>query len=286
MFDLDMYSRQDLLGNMIKNIDKIKSVAIIGVGGIGSHLALRLARIGIQTIYIIDPDTLEMSNVPRTPFVLQHVGREKVYALTDLIKYARHVSASTFKDIFSNFLHSRDERQEPYSLLKLLLSPKEIADVYHRIESSSPTVIRGFAITIQEFLRNNTLPEDTIIIDCTDRYFDVENEEDQVFKDFLQRVDWKLNYDALDFSITSNPYTLDEDGEALLPLDVMTQGNGYNATPSFFITPDFLTSLFISRLLMGDDIRETDVELYQVNLNDVVSSLFAKENRSLFGEKK
>lgn len=48
----------------IRKIRKL-NIAIAGVGAIGGHIAISLARIGVGTINIIDPDKFEISNINR-----------------------------------------------------------------------------------------------------------------------------------------------------------------------------------------------------------------------------
>ncbi len=61
------------------------SVAVYGVGGIGSWIALNFALVGVKKLYLIDPDKIEMHNLNRTPFKLSQVGMLKVDAIEELI---------------------------------------------------------------------------------------------------------------------------------------------------------------------------------------------------------
>lgn len=58
---------------------------VVGVGGIGNWLALNLALIGVKTLILIDPDTIEETNLNRTFFRLSDVGKAKVEALKEMI---------------------------------------------------------------------------------------------------------------------------------------------------------------------------------------------------------
>lgn len=60
-------------------------VAIAGAGGIGSNVALMLARSGVHNFLIIDDDILEPSNLNRQQYWPEHLGRPKVEALGELL---------------------------------------------------------------------------------------------------------------------------------------------------------------------------------------------------------
>ena len=76
----NIYDRQKALELSIPH-----SVLVIGVGGIGSWVALNLALVGVKQLALVDPDKIEPHNLNRTPFRLSDIGRPKVDALVDLI---------------------------------------------------------------------------------------------------------------------------------------------------------------------------------------------------------
>lgn len=57
------------------------TVAVLGCGGIGSPVALMLARLGIGTLYLVDSDTVEAHNVPSQCYTVADIGESKVLAL-------------------------------------------------------------------------------------------------------------------------------------------------------------------------------------------------------------
>lgn len=61
-------------------------VAVIGVGGLGSQIAIQLARCGIGELHIIDYDVVEPSNLNRQAYRISHLGISKVQALKQEIK--------------------------------------------------------------------------------------------------------------------------------------------------------------------------------------------------------
>ena len=61
-------------------------VAIAGAGGLGSNVALSLARIGVGFIKIIDFDVVEPSNLNRQQYYVRHIGMKKVEAIKEILK--------------------------------------------------------------------------------------------------------------------------------------------------------------------------------------------------------
>lgn len=58
-------------------------VTLVGVGGIGSPLALALAKLGIPKLTLIDPDTVERHNLPNQLFEIEAPGGLKVNEVAD-----------------------------------------------------------------------------------------------------------------------------------------------------------------------------------------------------------
>ena len=56
-------------------------VAVAGLGGLGSHIAFSLARIGVGHLHLIDFDRVELTNLNRQQYRLCHLGRYKTEAL-------------------------------------------------------------------------------------------------------------------------------------------------------------------------------------------------------------
>lgn len=56
-------------------------VGIAGLGGLGSHVAVALARTGIGHLHLVDFDTVEPSNLNRQYYTVRHLGQKKTEAL-------------------------------------------------------------------------------------------------------------------------------------------------------------------------------------------------------------
>jgi sulfur carrier protein ThiS adenylyltransferase len=59
------------------------TVGIAGAGGLGSSVAISLARVGVGRLVIADFDKIEPSNLNRQQFFVDQVGRVKVEALRE-----------------------------------------------------------------------------------------------------------------------------------------------------------------------------------------------------------
>jgi hypothetical protein len=109
----DIYLRQAGL-----NLHVPSTAMVIGVGGVGSWVALDLALVGVKRLVLVDPDKIEASNLNRTPFKLKHVGMAKVKAVLELIYERRDGEVLLFQ--------KKLEELSPAEILFLL--PEVIVD--------------------------------------------------------------------------------------------------------------------------------------------------------------
>ncbi|TLS72742.1 sulfur carrier protein ThiS adenylyltransferase ThiF [Aliarcobacter thereius] len=65
---------------------KASKVAIAGLGGLGSNIAVSLARIGVGQLLLVDFDIVEPSNLNRQSYYVRHLGMTKTEALKEQIK--------------------------------------------------------------------------------------------------------------------------------------------------------------------------------------------------------
>jgi sulfur carrier protein ThiS adenylyltransferase len=80
---------------------KIKGsvVGIAGVGGLGSAVAIALARIGVGTLILVDFDVVEPSNLNRQQYFIHQVGMPKVEALREnLSRINPYVKIQTYPE--------------------------------------------------------------------------------------------------------------------------------------------------------------------------------------------
>lgn len=60
-------------------------VAIAGLGGLGSNIAVMLARSGVGHMLLIDFDTVDVTNLNRQAYLIPQVGMEKTAAMKELL---------------------------------------------------------------------------------------------------------------------------------------------------------------------------------------------------------
>lgn len=79
-----------------------KPVSIIGVGAVGSNVALLAAKMGFTKFKIWDPDTVESHNLPNQAFDNQHVGMPKATAITEVLtRFNPEVEVISYIDYFT-----------------------------------------------------------------------------------------------------------------------------------------------------------------------------------------
>lgn len=61
-------------------------VAVCGLGGLGSNIAIALARAGVGTLILTDFDVVDLSNLHRQQYSLSQLGQPKAAALAETIR--------------------------------------------------------------------------------------------------------------------------------------------------------------------------------------------------------
>lgn len=73
-------------GEKIHNLLSHSSVAIAGLGGLGSNIAMYLARTGVGHLHLVDFDKVDITNLNRQQYDVTDLGTLKTEALTKNIK--------------------------------------------------------------------------------------------------------------------------------------------------------------------------------------------------------
>jgi molybdopterin/thiamine biosynthesis adenylyltransferase len=95
---MDIYNRQKTLELKIPD-----RVSVIGVGGIGTWVALFAAMSGVRDIELSDPDTIDETNLNRLPFRQDAVGMSKAGAVAAMIQGIRPDAHIRTRERSANF---------------------------------------------------------------------------------------------------------------------------------------------------------------------------------------
>ena len=130
---------EDLLKRNVKGISKkLKKtrVCILGLGGLGSNVAVLLARSGIGYLKLVDFDIVEASNLNRQQYRISHIGIKKTEAMKNIIR-----EINPFVEV--EILDIKVDRENIYSIVRDI---KIVVEAFDRAETK--------AMTLEELLTN------------------------------------------------------------------------------------------------------------------------------------
>ena len=130
---------EDLLKRNVKGIsEKLKKakVCILGLGGLGSNVAVLLARVGIGYLKLVDFDMVEASNLNRQQYRISHIGIKKTEAIKIIIK-----EINPFVEI-----ETLDVKVDRESILSIVGDIEIVVEAFDRAETK--------AMILEELLTN------------------------------------------------------------------------------------------------------------------------------------
>ena len=101
-------------GAALQNKFSSATVAVCGLGGLGSNIAVALARAGVGKLILIDFDRVDLTNLHRQQYKATQIGKYKTEALTEnLLEIAPYIKIETIteritEDNFVGFLKDAD----------------------------------------------------------------------------------------------------------------------------------------------------------------------------------
>lgn len=102
-------------------------VGIAGLGGLGSHVAVLLARLGIGTLTLVDFDVVDETNIHRQAYELADIGKPKTQALYEqLMRINPYIN-----------YHCYQEKIVPENIQKLLGNCTVICEAFDRAEQKA-----------------------------------------------------------------------------------------------------------------------------------------------------
>ncbi len=86
----------------IYDILKNSTVGVAGLGGLGSAVAIALARMGLGTLILVDYDVVEPSNLNRQQFTIDQIGTAKTEAMVEILaKINPYVQVKAIEEVLS-----------------------------------------------------------------------------------------------------------------------------------------------------------------------------------------
>ena len=84
--------------------EKLKKgkVAILGLGGLGSNIAVSLARVGVGELTLVDYDVVEPSNLNRQQYFIENIGMKKTEALKSILERINPFTKVNTIDLYIN----------------------------------------------------------------------------------------------------------------------------------------------------------------------------------------
>ena len=101
-------------GAALQNKFSSATVAVCGLGGLGSNIAVALARAGVGKLILIDFDRVDLTNLHRQQYKATQIGKYKTEALTEnLLEIAPYIKIETIterikEENFVGFLKDAD----------------------------------------------------------------------------------------------------------------------------------------------------------------------------------
>ena len=130
---------EDLFERNVRGVSKkIKEtrVCILGLGGLGSNVAVLLARAGIGYLKLVDFDIVEANNLNRQQYRISHIGMKKTEAMKTIIKEINPFVETEVLDI-------KIDRKNIYSTVGDI---EIVVEAFDRAETK--------AMTLEELLTN------------------------------------------------------------------------------------------------------------------------------------
>lgn len=107
MINTERFMRQLTLIDMERLANT--QIILIGVGGIGSNLALNLAKMGARNIEVWDDDTLEEHNISNQMYPSSFVGKPKAEGCAEFIHFMEGYRPEYFEEKFRESMGHEDD---------------------------------------------------------------------------------------------------------------------------------------------------------------------------------
>lgn len=118
------------------------SVAICGLGGLGSNIAISLARAGIGRLHLIDFDRVDLSNLNRQQYAAAQLGSDKTEALREILN-----AAAPYCSVSTDTVRITEQ-----NVRELLAQDDVICEAFDRAEEKAMLVNRVLELYPEKYL--------------------------------------------------------------------------------------------------------------------------------------
>lgn len=117
-------------GEDLQNKISAARVAVCGLGGLGSNIAIALARVGVGHLHLIDFDRVDLTNLNRQQYAVGQLGQYKTDALQETLSLV-----SPYCDVTCDTIQVTEE-----NLPDLLKTEDYICEAFDRAEAKAMLV--------------------------------------------------------------------------------------------------------------------------------------------------
>lgn len=156
--------------------EKVKKscVGVAGLGGLGSNIAIQLARIGVGKLILVDFDVVEPSNLNRQQYYIKHIGMKKTEAIKEQLKEINPYITIETMDLFLDEKNIVETFKEADIIVEAFDSPKSKADIVNTVLSRTDKYIVA-ASGLAGYFSNNTITTKRI----TDKFYLIGDDESE-----------------------------------------------------------------------------------------------------------
>ncbi|QGU00674.1 Sulfur carrier protein ThiS / Sulfur carrier protein ThiS adenylyltransferase [Candidatus Syntrophocurvum alkaliphilum] len=132
-------------------------VGIAGLGGLGSNVAVSLARLGIGRLLLIDFDIVEPSNLNRQQYFINHIGMPKTEALKELIAQINPFVEVETKDAYLDSTNIKEVFSDVDIIVEAFDNPQSKAELVNIVLQSLPNKPIVAASGMAGYFSNNLI---------------------------------------------------------------------------------------------------------------------------------
>lgn len=123
-------AQEEKEGKRVVDALSSSTVAICGLGGLGSNIAMMLSRAGVGRLILIDFDTVNITNLHRQFYKTSQFGMKKAWALSDNLEEIAPLTR----------LELHDEKISPDRIKELLTDADVICEAFDNAEQKAMLV--------------------------------------------------------------------------------------------------------------------------------------------------